>query len=97
MSSRSGTNLSKVFDQYLRTIQIPVLEYRIEGSAVSYRWSNVVPGFNMPIGVELSGGKYRVIHPTEQWQTAKLKLANPADFKVDPDYYVVTKEVPRGP
>jgi aminopeptidase N len=97
ISRKSGHDLSKVFEQYLGTTQIPVLEYRIEGSRLGYRWSSVVPGFDMPVGVESSGGKYRVIHPTEQWQTAKLKLAKPADFKVDPDYYVVAKEVPRGP
>ncbi len=92
---KSGRDLTKVFDQYLRTTQIPVLEYRLDGATLSYRWSGVVPGFNMPLGVEVSGGKYRIIHPTERWQTAKLKLASSAAFKVDPDYYVVSKEVPR--
>ena len=49
-------SLSKVFDQYLRTTKIPVLEYQLEGSRLSYRWSNVVPGFDMPVKATTSPG-----------------------------------------
>ena len=30
-----------------------------------------------------------LIRPTEAWQTAKVKLANPTDFRVDENFYVV--------
>jgi aminopeptidase N len=93
ISKQSGMDLSKVWDQYLRTIMIPTLEYKIDGATLSYRWTNVVPGFSMPIKVTLAWPAFAVIHPTETWQTSPLRLANPADFKVDPNYYVNPKDV----
>ncbi len=42
ISQQGGFDFSKVFDQYLRTIQIPVLEYKTSGSMISYRWTNCV-------------------------------------------------------
>jgi aminopeptidase N len=93
ISTQVGTNLSKIFDQYLRTIMIPTFEYKIDGSTLSYRWATVVPGFNMQLPVALDGSTMTVLHPTESWQTAKLSLRSPADFKVDRNYYVVPKNV----
>ncbi len=93
ISEHAGVDLTKVFDQYLRTTMIPVLEYRIEGTGLSYRWSNVVPGFAMPVRVTLTTGAFSVIHPTERWQTARLRFANAALFQVDPNYYVTARDV----
>ncbi len=94
ISQLAGVNLTKVFDQYLRTTQIPVFEYRIEGSTLSYRWSNAVPGFDMPIRVSLSSSGATLLRPTEAWQTAPMSLASAADFKVDVNFYVTPKAVP---
>ena len=88
----AGVDLSKVFDQYLRTTMIPTLEYRIQGNTLSYRWTNVVPGFDMQVGVRLSDQGWTVIHPTEAWQTATLRLADASAFAVDPNYYVEARE-----
>ena len=40
ISEKAGFDFSKIFDQYLRTIQVPVLEYKIENKTVSYKWTN---------------------------------------------------------
>ena len=96
ISSHAGVDLSKVFDQYLRTTKIPVLEYRIERDTLSYRWANVVPGFAMPVGVTLSGPQFTTIHPTETWQTATLRLKGRSSFAVDPNYYVEARDVAHG-
>lgn len=94
ISAQSGIDLSKVFAQYLTTTRVPVFEYTIAGSSISYRWSNVVPGFDMPVRVTLSAGEsFTLIHPTERWQTAKLRLKRAADFRVDERFYVVAKNV----
>jgi aminopeptidase N len=87
LSAQSGVDFSKVFDQYLRTTKIPVLEYRIQDSKLSYRWNNVVPGFDMPVAVTVARDSMSVIRPTEAWQTTPLNL--PArEFRVDANYYV---------
>jgi aminopeptidase N len=69
MSQYAGKDFSKIFDQYLRTTQIPVLTYQTNGDVISYRWSNCVKGFNMPIRVFVGGLPEKWIYPTEDWQT----------------------------
>ena len=96
ISAQAGTNLGRVFDQYLRTTMIPTFEYRIAGDTLAYRWSTVVPGFDMPLEVMLNGSEYSVIRPTEAWQRVRVTLASPAELKVDPNYYVIPKQVPAG-
>ena len=69
MSHYAGKDFSTIFDQYLRTTQIPVLTYQTNGDMISYRWTNCVKGFNMPIKVYAGGLPEQWITPTEDWQT----------------------------
>jgi len=93
ISRQSGMDLSKVFDEYLRTTKVPTLEYELEGQKLSYRWSNVVPGFAMPVKVTTSTGSYSWIKPTETWKTVAAKLSRPEDFRVDENFYVNAKDL----
>jgi aminopeptidase N len=95
MSSHSGMNLSKVFDQYLRTAKVPTLEYKLQGSKLSYHWSDVVPGFAMPVKVTTSPGKLSWIRPTESWKTITVRLNRPEEIHVDENFYVVAKDLLR--
>jgi aminopeptidase N len=92
ISREAGIDLSKVFEQYLTTTMIPVLEYRVADGNVSYRWANVVPGFDMPVEVAFSStpSAYQRIRPTTNWAT----IAGTAPMVVKPDYYVELKRVP---
>ncbi len=90
---QTGVDLAMVFDQYLRTTLIPVLEYRIDGSTLHYRWADVVAGFDMQVGVRLSESDFTVIHPSEEWQTVPLELSDPSEFAVDANYYVTARDV----
>jgi len=90
---QSGKDLSKIFDQYLRTVKIPVLEYKVKGKIVSYRWSNCIAGFNMPVKIH-TGKKEQWIKPTEKWQN--LQLSNSDDgkpFSTDKNFYITVKKV----
>ncbi|HEY6902360.1 MAG TPA: M1 family metallopeptidase [Puia sp.] len=69
ISQQAGRDLSKVFDQYLRSTKIPTLSYQSSGNMISYRWGNCVPGFNMPVKVFIGGAQERWIYPTTEWQT----------------------------
>jgi len=84
ISAHAKKDFSKVFDQYLRTTKIPVLEYKTGTNEFSYRWTNCVAGFNMP--VKLIGGKKQWLHPTEQWQSTKMKGVE--NFAVDENFYI---------
>ncbi|REH43933.1 peptidase M1-like protein [Tenacibaculum gallaicum] len=89
MIEKSGIDLSKVFDQYLRTVKIPEFKYKIKNNTLKYRWDNVVKGFNMPLKVIING-KSKLLHPTENWQTKTIKGDS---IKVDKNYYVNFKSV----
>ncbi len=92
-SQAAGVDLSRVFQQYLTTTKVPVLEYRLAGDTLSYRWAEVVPGFDLPARVTLAGGPLTLIRPTERWQAAPGRIGNGGDLVVDPDYYVVARRV----
>jgi len=92
-SAHSGVDLSRIFQQYLTTTQVPTLEYRLDGSNLTYRWADVIPGFDMPIRVLTGEGQSVKLTPTEQWQTTALALERPDAFRVDQNYYVFTRWV----
>ena len=58
ISLQAGFNFSKVFDQYLRTTQIPklVLQYDTKEQTLSYEWKNCIKGFNLPIHINYLQG-----------------------------------------
>ena len=91
ISKQSGKNLTKVFDQYLRDIRIPVLEYKTDGNKLSFRWTNVVEKFDMPIKISGDGKNYEWINPTTEWKSIKLKETS--DIKADRNFYITVKEV----
>jgi hypothetical protein len=94
ISQAAGIDFSRVFQQYLTTTQVPKLEYRIADGVLSYRWTDVVPGFDLPVRVTLTEDGYGVIRPTEAWQSIGLSLRNPDDFRVDPNFYVEAARAP---
>jgi len=51
----------------------------------------------MPVAVTLADSGWAVIRPTEAWRTTALRLSDRSAFKVDPDYYVVVRDVGSGP
>ena len=88
MSEQAGFDLSKIFQQYLETTQVPMLEYKSVQGGFDYRWTNVVKGFAMPLKVFTD--KEEWIHPTEEWQT----LRTPSEqLTVDRNFYVKVKAV----
>lgn len=76
ISKKSGIDFSSVFSQYLRTTKIPTLEYSQNGNTLKFRYTNVVKNLKLPIKIE---GE-QTIHPTEEWQTVKLKNGNSVEF-----------------
>jgi aminopeptidase N len=91
ISREAGIDLSRVFAQYLTTTMIPVFEYRIDADSLSYRWSNVVPGFDMPVRALLSDSGFTPLHPTEEWQTVGISVGSALGFQLDRNFYVETK------
>jgi aminopeptidase N len=93
ISQASGIDFSKVFEQYLTTTRIPEFDYYIRGHQLYYHWSNVVPGFNMPLKVTLKGTDFSFIYPVEKWKSEKINLTDADQFKVNDNFYVTLKRV----
>jgi aminopeptidase N len=79
-------DLKPFFEQYLRTIKIPTLDYKLENNKLSYRWSNVVDGFSIPVNVFINSTS-QWIRPTSRWK--KLSSDNEIiTFSVDNNFYI---------
>jgi len=86
LSRKSGIDLSKLFDQYLRGTKIPKLRYQIDGANLEYAFADVVEGFSIPIKVVVNGEELW-LNPT----AAKQTLTHQADiesFEVDRNFYI---------
>ncbi len=95
INKESKINFSKVFDQYLRTIQIPVLQYKIEGSKVSFKYDSCVAGFNLPLKVFFGkpDKSEQWVKPSQKWQTLNLgDWYDKKTFEVNPNFYIKTKK-----
>ena len=77
-------DLSKVFDQYLRDVKIPLFEYYFENGKIYYKWSNVITGFDMPLEISLDN-KIIKLFPETDWKFITVSKDN---IKIDKNYYV---------
>jgi aminopeptidase N len=80
-SQQARFDYGKVFDQYLRTTQVPALECKVseDGRKVSYRWVDCVKGFDLPLTLR-NGDVHIKIFPSETWKTSDLKEGQAALF-----------------
>lgn len=91
ISEKSGQDFSKIFDQYLRTANVPVFEYHVDGDTVKFRYTNIVDDFNMPIQVRV-GEKTVALSPSATWNSKQID-GDLATLEVDRNFYVVSKNV----
>ena len=89
ISEKIDFDLKYVFDQYLRDIRIPVLEYSIKDGILKYKWANTIDGFNMPIEITLDN-KNIWLYPENSWKEIPLKQQF---IEIDRDYYVFSKDL----
>ncbi len=90
ISKKAGLDLNTFFDQYLRTVKIPVLEYKLEKESIKYRFKKTVKYFKMPVRVYIDK-KEKWIEPTENWKEIISKSVQPT-FYVDPNFYIISKK-----
>ena len=81
-----GKDLTAFFDQYLRTTNIPLLEYTLDGTKLKYRYTQIVAGFDMPVQLHIDG-EPQWIFPSAEWQTKVLK-GDLSNLKIDRNFYI---------
>jgi len=89
-------DITGIFDQYLRTIKVPLLEYKINNKKFEYRWVNNVPNLVLPIKVSFgkTDGTENLITPSNKWK--KLKPGKWWDGKtmmVNKNFYVLSSNI----
>ena len=90
ISESIGMDLSKVFDQYLRDFRIPIFEYEISDDGIlTYRWNNVINGFDMPVEIIING-EYYTLYPNEEFKDIKIDSDK---ISVNNNYYVFNKNL----
>jgi aminopeptidase N len=104
ISKNSGKDLSKIFDQYLRTTKIPTLEYKIEEQEgepgwyhIKYRWANCIEGFKMPVKVSYINNQESWMNPTPDWEMTVVNTGSKdvkiKEIKIDRNFYITVKKV----
>ena len=91
LSQETGINLTEFFNQYLRTIKIPTLEFSIKNKELKYRWTNTIDNFDMPIQVTINNEE-QWLFPKSEWKTMSLNGENSL-LEIDPDFYVEVKKL----
>lgn len=91
ITEKSGLDLKAFWNQYLRTTKIPKLEYKIDGRNLSFRFINIVDGFEIPI-IAMVDGVEEWIKPHSEWQTKSFTYPiNSVEIKND--FYVESQEI----
>ncbi|MFB3387910.1 M1 family metallopeptidase [Flavobacterium sp. LAR06] len=87
----SGINFDYLFDQYLRTKDVPVLEYKIKNSEFLYRYTNCNDNFSMPIKTNFTKDVW--ISPTPSWKSLNIdKSIGKENLKIDINFYLTIKK-----
>lgn len=90
LSDASGLDLTTFFNQYLRDTRIPVFEYTVDKNQLSFRWSNCVDGFNMPLKIKVND-TVKWVHPSSDWN--QLKIKSRSKIETDNNFYVEAKDI----
>ncbi len=90
ISQKTGIDLTEFFEQYLRTTMIPVLEYRLSPGEITYRYTRVVPGFDMPVRVYVNDQPHWLF-PKKDWKIEKIEGIE--NMRADPNLYVLPMEI----
>lgn len=79
----SGIDFSSLFDQYLRSTQIPVFEYTLTDQVLSYRLTNCLANLWMPIKIHIGVTKW--VKVTTAWQ--RINLPEKTDTLIVDDHF----------
>lgn len=82
-----------VFDQYLRTVMIPELEFKTCKKGICYRWNNVVKGFDMPVEIYTSRKAYRILPKTQKWKKLRIGKDFDGNIKLNENFLVKLKDI----
>ena len=91
LAEKSGLELKGFFDQYLRDIKVPLLEYTITNKKLRYRFRRCNDDFKMPVRVFI-GDETKMLEASKDWAVYEsdypIKLAT-----FDENYYIELEDL----
>ncbi len=91
LSQEMGKGLTEFWDQYLRTIQIPNIEYQLDNKKVKFRYTNIVENFDMPL-IAIVNGSEEWIFPSATWSHKEFEEEIDS-FEIKKDFYVTSEAI----
>ncbi|WP_433830643.1 M1 family metallopeptidase [Flavobacterium anhuiense] len=91
INKESGIDFSSVFDQYLRTPQVPTFEYYFKDKKLAYHWINCVGNFDLPLKVTLNGKEIWLKVNTD-WHAIDVD-SDTTSLVVDKNFYVIESNI----
>ncbi|UAB80297.1 M1 family metallopeptidase [Marixanthomonas sp. SCSIO 43207] len=91
ISEKTGIDLTEFWNQYLRTVKIPKVEYKIDENELQFRYVNSIENFDMPV-IAIINGNEEWIYPTSEWKTKGFSKAIES-VSIKKDFYVESKQV----
>ncbi|MBA3663471.1 MAG: M1 family metallopeptidase [Bacteroidetes bacterium] len=91
ISEKSGRDFSPVFDQYLRTSNIPVFEYTVQKGKIVYRFTNCNTNFKMPLKIITDKNEVLWLEVTKDKKEAKLPVQTKT-VRVDYNFFILQKQ-----
>lgn len=87
IAEKAQLDLSVIFDQYLRSTTIPVLEYQVDQNKIRFRFRNCIDNFHMPV----RWGKRQLYLSTQWTETNRDENSNPEEL--DGNYYWTLRRI----
>lgn len=96
INKHAGIDYSKVFNQYLTTTQIPTFEYTVdkEKNKVSFRYTDCIDGFNLPLVLKDSSQTILKLYPATTLKSTSITARQAALLTkkaIEKMYYVNVK------
>jgi aminopeptidase N len=88
INKQSGKDFTKVFAQYLKYTNLPILEIRVLDGKANARWIADVKGFDMPVRLKIKGGDFKFYNLTTAFKPIELAGATKDNIEVDFNYYI---------
>jgi aminopeptidase N len=88
IAQKANLDLNAFFDQYLRNISIPKLQWKNKRKKLKFRYTDVIDGFNLPVRIKIDGTKEMLMELSTSWQKTKGE-----SLTVDKNYYIDSQQV----
>jgi aminopeptidase N len=93
INSFSGRDFTKLFQQYVRTTEVPELQWTVKGGKLFTRFTKCVAGLSMPVDITVNGEE-RTVNITDQWSSPASGLRpHSTNLSVDRNWYITTERV----